>query len=435
MSYQSPYDAFIFEDYSFDQETKLAAFHYSFDGKRHFTEQVSFNLDAQSVNQTTLEQALQLSFLVAGTSYYKCFPTKKVIFKNHQLDEWQAKFARSVYTDGLSQFMFENSLTLEDMPEFTGESSLLPEVPPYTGEGIIALQSGGKDSLLLAALLEEQKTDYSSLYLSSSTTHPEVLDTLASDLKVVTRLIDKSTLTQAAADGGLNGHVPVTYIVLSYALVAMVLQNKQTVLASIGAEGGEAHAHIGNLAVNHQWSKTWEAEQLFAKYVAEYISPTIQVGSPLRGFSELRIAELFVEHAWKRFGHSFSSCNRANYEQGMNNQTLKWCGECPKCANSYLLFAPFVEPTELQGLFAGQDLFTKPMLQETFKGLLGVDNVMKPFECVGEVAELRFAYHLAQKNYSADQYQLPFSVPLSTFDYQKHSPAQNWASQLLTTVY
>jgi hypothetical protein len=42
MAYQSPYQAFIFEDYSFDPETNIANFHYSFDGQRHFNERSSF---------------------------------------------------------------------------------------------------------------------------------------------------------------------------------------------------------------------------------------------------------------------------------------------------------------------------------------------------------------------------------------------------------
>ena len=92
-------------------------------------------------------------------------------------------------------------------------------------------------------------------------------------------------------------------------------------------------------------------EQLFAHYVRQYVSPDIAVGSLLRGYSELKIAQLFVDHGWGRFGHAFSSCNRANYQQGADNTHLSWCGDCPKCANSYLLFAPFIPAEELQQLF------------------------------------------------------------------------------------
>ena len=434
MAYQSPYQEFIFEDYSFDPEISVAQFHYSFDGQRHFTERINFkgvipNQIGDPVNKIMLDRALQLSFYLVGTSYYKTFPTKKIRFKKAQPDMWQSEFLQKVYTEGLSQFMFENNLSLDDIAQISGEGDSKNQMS-YAGEGMIALQSGGKDSLLLATLLEEQKTKYTPWYISSNDIHPGVLDFLNEELQTVQRQIDIKSLKQAEEDGGLNGHVPVTFIVLSYALIAAIVQNKKTILVAIGAEGGEAHEHIGSLPVNHQWSKTWQAEELFAKYVSDYISSDLQVGSPLRGFSELKIAELFVEHAWEKFGQSFSSCNRANYQQGSDNAELKWCGECPKCANSYLLFAPFVQPKELQSLFGGQDLFAKPLLTQTFKGLLGIDGVMKPFECIGEVEELRLAYHMAREKYGHKAYQLPFDVPKSNFDYKSIRPTQLWTKNL-----
>jgi hypothetical protein len=245
---------------------------------------------------------------------------------------------------------------------------------------------------------------------------------------VAKRRIDKDGLQKAAKEGGYNGHVPVTYIVQSFALLQAILLGKDTVLVAVAHEGEEPHATIGDLSVTHQWSKTWFAEQQFAEYVRRYISPDIHIGSPLRHLSELRVAELFVLHAWERFGHSFSSCNRANYQQGHDNSSLSWCGECPKCANAYVLFAPFVPPAELQSLFGGQELFEKPLLQETFKGLFGIDGVMKPFECIGETEELRYAYHQAvERGYS----HVSFEVPRGNFDYLHEYDAQDWARHSL----
>ncbi|MDD3036126.1 MAG: hypothetical protein PHO93_04360, partial [Candidatus Saccharimonadaceae bacterium] len=167
----------------------------------------------------------------------------------------------------------------------------------------------------------------------------------------------------------------------------------------------------------------------FSDYVARYISPKIRIGSPLRLYSELRIAQLFAERSWGDFGYDFSSCNIANYRQGNDNTDLRWCGECPKCANSYLLFAPFLAAEELKAIFDGQDLFEKPNLTNTFKGLLGIDGISKPFECVGETDELRLAYRLSQSKGGYGV--LPFDVPESKFDYQKTYPAQEWAVKMI----
>lgn len=420
MSYQSPYQAFIFESYEYDPEKFMASFRYSFDGERHFEERVYFG--GGNADEVLLDSALQLAFYVAGTSYYKAFPTQQVIFNTAEPDESQAMFLQKVYREGLSQFMFENKLTPEQMVQFASSKKNKQSHSEYEGEGAVVLQSGGKDSLLLATLLDQQESVYVPLYMNTSESHPGVLDELTQPLRTMRRVIDIEALKLAKNDGALNGHVPVTYIVLAYALVGALLHGESSVLAAVGNEGAEAHAFIGDIPVNHQWSKTWEAEQLFSGYVQQYITPTFRVGSPLRGFSELKIAELFVQHCWEKFGHSFSSCNVANYGLGVDNSKLKWCGDCPKCANSYLLFAPFIEPEELQSLFGGEDIFQKPSLTETFKGMLGIDGVMKPFECVGEIDELRLAYHMAQEKYDSTVYQLPFEVPESSFDYHKIYP-------------
>ncbi len=54
---------------------------------------------------------------------------------------------------------------------------------------------------------------------------------------------------------------------------------------------------------------------------------------------------------------------------------------------------------------------------------------MKPFECVGEIAELRLAYHMAQKRGGYEP--LSFAVPVSAFDYGQEYDAQDWARKMV----
>lgn len=430
--YSSPYKIFIFEGYAFDQARAEATFRYSFDGERQFEEKVTFSHGEGEYNEQALQAALQLSFLLVGTSYYKAFPTLGVQFNTGSLDTWQAEFANRVYRDGLSQFLHENNLTPNILPVFEGGASI-PQPTSYKGQGYLAMQSGGKDSLLTAALLDKANITYTPWYMLYGENHPAVLDTFAVPLRTIKRQLDIAALKQAQADGGLNGHVPVTYIVMSFALIDMILHGEQTLLVSIGAEGAEAHGYIGELAVNHQWAKSWQAEKLLAEYAERYISPDIKVGSPLRAYTELYIAELFAENAWQRFGHEFSSCNLANYMQGSDNRKLRWDGTCPKCASTFLLFAPFIEPAELIRTI-GANVLANPEIRDTYKGLLGIEGHMKPFECVAEVAELRLAYHMARKKWGNQAYQLPFEVPDSPFDYRQTHDAQDWAKNIINII-
>lgn len=423
---------FVFKQYMYDPSSRQASFYYQ-NGGIDFSEVITFGSaqqDFNAVDQKVLEGALQLAFFVLGTSYYKAFPTKAVTFEAGEIDAWQAQFLSRVYQEGLSQFAFENQLTRDDLAHFVATTETPHAATQYQSSDTrpLVLQSGGKDSLLLAALLSEKENDFTPLYITSGESHPAVLDELAEPLSTVHREIDKTALAKAQAGGALNGHVPVTYIVATISLVQAILLGKDSVLAAIGHEGEEPYGYIGDLPVTHQWSKTWQAEQQLAEYITRYISPSIHFGSPLRKYSELKIAELFVQHCWQDYSRKFSSCNRFNYKQGHDNSQLGWCSNCPKCANSFLLFAPFVQPAELMAVFGNENLFQKPGLMDTFKGLLGIGGVPKPFECIGEEAELRTAYHMAQSAHP--EYTLPFSVPKADFNFAKHNYMQDWISKL-----
>lgn len=423
-------NVFKFLSYYFDQASRTATFMYQGIDNRFFTEKVIFATPSEnhvttSVNRVALDRALQLAFVLIGTSYFKTQPTPFVQV-DFPFDQFQAEFFNQVFQEGLSQFAFENGLTRGHLAHFMPTPGYVaPAAINYQGTGILSLQSGGKDSLLTATLLTEKGLNFTPWYLSSSDHYPHVLNYLVPDTtaSVATRIIDLEQLKQSK---GLNGHVPITYIVQSLALIQAILFGQNTILTSIGQEGNEPHAMIDDLPVNHQWSKTWSAELYFAEYVRRYISPDLKVGSPLRGFSELYIAELFAQKCWSKFSFSFSSCNTANYQQKANNSQLSWCGHCSKCVNSFLLFSPFVSLSELTKLF-NRDLFLEKKLHRTFKGLLGIDGEMKPFECIGSIEELRTAYHLRQPGYS----ELPFAVPLSNFDYRTTYPVQDFVLQYL----
>ena len=414
---------FEFVGYEFNKEELRANFYYKGGTAKNplnFEEEVTFSrhaLDAPVLSEVEplLERALFLAFITIGTSYYKAFPTTGVKITK-PLTETEANFFNVIYQDGLSQFAYENNLERKNLAHFkVDEQAKIPEKLEATGSSKLVLQSGGKDSLLTAKLLSEKSEPFSALYVSSDGNYPKVLEEIgAKNLQIVTRKIDLDQLLKAKDLGGKNGHVPVTYINMSIALIQAILNGQNEVITSIGHEGEELHSTIKSsgdepdLPVNHQWSKTEAAETLFNDYVKTYVAKNLKIFSILREYSELKIAELFAIKCWDQFGHKFSSCNRANYSQGIDNSKLYWCGNCPKCANSYLLFAPFIPAVEQNTLFRNnRSLFENLELIETFKGLLGIDNVLKPFECIGEIDELRTAYHQKLPDYPS----LPFSVP------------------------
>jgi hypothetical protein len=289
----------------------------------------------------------------------------------------------------LSQFAFENHLERADLAHFEANVPLKNTPAPTQDlpEKSLVLISGGKDSLLSFEKIKTSGQKYEIAYISANGFYPKILDELGTPL-IIERQIDKENLKKA---GGLNGHVPVTLINEAISIIQAILIGATHIEFGIGKEGLEPHAWIKDLPVNHQWSKTIEAQTLMKGYLKTYIDQTLTVGSCLENLTELEIAKEFANRCWDKYADKFSSCNVANYKQNEDNSSLKWCGKCAKCANSYLLFAPFV-PYEKQLKIFGRDLFKDPELTETFKGLLGLDGVMKPFECIASIDELRWAY-------------------------------------------
>ncbi len=379
---------FTFLDYNFDKISNTASFRYQGKDGTIFTEKVEFAGTPIDYNEDILENALFLAFVIIGTSYYKAEPTSSIKL-SQKIDEAKATFFSKVYQEGLSQFAFENSLKRADLAHF------IPEIPLASSTTAtlnlpsksLCLVSGGKDSLLSFEKIKALNTPYEIAYISANDSYPSILDELGTPL-IIKRKVDKAGLETA---NGLNGHVPVTLINEAISIIQAILIGATHVEFGIGNEGTEPHAFIEDLPVNHQWSKTAEAQTLMENYIKTYIAKDLTIGSSLAGLTELQIAEEFAKTCWDKYADKFSSCNVANYKQDADNSSLKWCGKCAKCANSYLLFCPFV-PYEKQLKIFSHDLFTDPDLTKIFKGLLGVDGVMKPFECIASIEELRWAY-------------------------------------------
>ena len=389
--------SFKFLDYSFDKNTGEAVFNYQSEDEK-LTEKVQFKTEGESYDEAAFDKALFFAFVVIGTSYYKARAGQEVEL-GAILDSAQASFFTKIYQEGLSQFAFENGLTRDNLARFEGSFEVPAAEPARLTNKTLVTVSGGKDSLLATEMIRESGADYRVVYITAQESYPQIIDKFGEPI-IVRRLIDKDGLKRI---GGMNGHVPVTIINEAIALAQAILINANHVEFGIGEEGIEPHAFIGDLPVNHQWSKTPEAQNLMQEYVKRFIAPNLTIGSVLSKYSELAIAEMFAKKCWDKYGMEFSSCNVANYKQNANNRILKWCGKCAKCANSYLLFAPFIPFNEQQKIF-GHDLFSDPEMAETFKGLLGIDGVMKPFECVASTDELRWAYQNRLPGYG----ELPF---------------------------
>lgn len=76
------------------------------------------------------------------------------------------------------------------------------------------------------------------------------------------------------------------------------------------------------------------------------------------------------------------SCN-------MGQKTNIWCCECPKCLSTFILLYPFLGEEKMLQVFP-ENLLKNDELKPVLDSLI-LENMVKPFECVGTRQEIRLA--------------------------------------------
>lgn len=383
--------AFRFLPFEFDETSGRVQFHYAFDEEVFFTEELLLPIPESGVSPESLEavrRTLFLLSLVAGISYYKAAVPQRAIIESGAVTESELEYLRSLYFHGLGEFSYVNQLDLK-VPTF--EAEVISQREPLSVEVLdrsLVAVGGGKDSCV-------------SIDIASNSTS-EVLLASINKAKPIVDVINKSGLPSVHAqrtlstelfrineEGAYNGHVPITAVV-SLALTAMAILHR----CSAVVMSNERSASVGNTEyqgteVNHQYSKSFEAEELLSELIKTSVTPDVEYFSLLRPFSELEISRRFA--GLEMFHDVFTSCNRA-FRIDESRRSDRWCADCPKCRFVFLAMAPFVVPEQLTQIF-GSNLLNDPAQAEGFDELIGY-SAFKPFECVGEVEESVAAFML-----------------------------------------
>ena len=178
--------------------------------------------------------------------------------------------------------------------------------------------------------------------------------------------------------GYLNGHTPFSAIVAFSSLIAARLYDLPYIALSNESSANEST--VSGSTVNHQYSKSFQFEQDFHRYAADYLPGSAYYFSLLRPLSEFQIARYFA--GLKQYHQIFRSCN-------VGSKTDSWCGHCPKCLFVCLILSPFLNREEVKEIF-GRDMLEDKELKDTLEKLTGIQEE-KPFECVGSRSEVNTA--------------------------------------------
>ena len=150
---------------------------------------------------------------------------------------------------------------------------------------------GGKDSIVVVEALRDLKPLL--IGVNPAPASRRVADVAGLELVSVSRTLDP-LLFELNESGALNGHVPITAVISLIAVAAGYVHGYSTTVLALEGSSDEATRLIGDIEINHQWSKSTECEVEIARALRA-ISPGVRYGSVLRGLSELEIGRCFAE--------------------------------------------------------------------------------------------------------------------------------------------
>ncbi len=303
---------FVFEQYRYEPVDHALSLHYSFLDGPQFEERLTFDFPARPLSPdaaAVLDRIFRLIFLLSGVSYYKAFVPKILRCAAFPLDRATAAFLQSFYENGLAEFAWKNRISLTGRCRFLSD----PVTPPAPLAIDLPRRScvpvgGGKDSVVTLECLKAAGEDLVLFALGDA--EPIAACVAASGLPSIRarRRIDPGLL-RLNHENALNGHVPITGILSAIVLACAVLAGFDTIAMSNEHSASAPNLTVDGVAINHQFSKSFEFEKDFAGYVAAQITPSIAYFSLLRPLAEIEIARRFARH--RQYFGVFRSCNTA----------------------------------------------------------------------------------------------------------------------------
>lgn len=300
-----------------------------------------------------------------------------------------------------AQWRYENDLPHERGPEILQpavDGVAAPVERTHAAADLLLLCGGGKDSLVSMKLLERAGQAYSSLAYSSS-----VYGTAGPQHELIDGLLDHGTPRRRHRQWIYDSLIDAPVLELGSAMGLRGMTAAETPSSIFAAlpialahgyghlvVGHERSANVGNLVwqatgeeVNHQWGKSFEAEELLTNYVREHLVQDVAYWSILQPIYDVVIFNLL-----RRDLDAVPATHSCNVRK-------PWCGRCPKCAYVGLGYLAYLPVEQAMSIFGGNLLDAEDNLL-SYRQMLGLEE-HTPFECIGQVPEARLAFELCRR--------------------------------------
>lgn len=404
-SLREKYRFFSFEniDYQINKTEIYIKYTFNLNNEYYFCPELNIPINSyfkQSSLNANLKNYIFNIGMIELISYWKSACPEKVIIKPYKLYPEQIKFWKKIYYHGLGEFFYLNSIEVDEtnFMQIECEADYYPpfsEIEFNDKQAIIPI-GGGKDSVVSLELFKKSAYKTAAFIVNpreASLNTASIAGYNDENLIIVQRKIHPQLL-ELNEKGFLNGHTPFSAMLgFLTAYISALTGMKHIALSN---ESSANESTVENTKINHQYSKSFEFEEDFRKYVNDWISPEINYFSLLRPLSEMQIAKLFAQSP--QYFSKFRSCNA-----GSKNDL--WCGNCPKCLFTWIILSPFISQEKLGQIF-GSNLMNNKDLHKSFMELIGEAEI-KPFECVGTVEEVNLSLIHLLKNWNKEK-PLPF---------------------------
>lgn len=388
-------DRFIYTQFRVEPDHKTVHFDYTLthnETQSHLTEIITFPVPLLDTPEQ--QRSLRALHLALGVSYYKIF-VPPTIEQPYAMDEREAAFWSDIWRNGLGEFLYKNQLPADRLARFDAQDGQRFEGDASATEATGALLGigGGKDSIVAGELLKDLNVPVEGFVMATGEVlglAASVAETMQIPLHAVKRQLDTTLLELQEQPGAYKGHIPISLIFGLVGTALAIAHKRAYVVVANEASASIPRIMWGDMAVNHQWSKSFGFEGDLQRYVQQNIAPHITYFSAIRPLTSIGVAKIFAD--LPQYFEVFTSDNFVFRIDPARRPSGRWSLESPKSLSSYLLLAPWLNDTEVQRIFT-IDFLNEPSLETLFLELTGTEGE-PPLDCVGTVEELVLSVNL-----------------------------------------
>ena len=406
------YPNFYYQGYRFwiENNDLIINFYYDLHNSFKFLHKIKIkNIERKRIQKIPKELLENLIFnlgIAEILNYWKAFSSQNIFIPYH-LEKEQINFWEKFFIEGMGQYFYENGINFKEnnfINFFIGEENNFQKHKIELSPNFLLALGEGKDSIVSLELLKKYLKEDFQKKLSIFIVNPTLLhfsiinQSFVKKHIFVERKLDKQIL-KLNQSGFLNGHIPITGVLSFLISLCGVIFDYQNLIFSNERSAEEGNLKYLGKIINHQWSKSYEFENLFRQYLNNYLIENLNFFSFLRPLYEIQIAKIFTN--FSQYFNKFSSCNVVKTNAFLN-KNVRWCGKCPKCLFVFTMLYGFLGKEKVSEIF-GKNLFEDRELIELSKKLLGLKS-FKPFECVGTKKEIKAAFYLSLKKAVEENY-------------------------------